>query len=169
LERKSGALLYSRPATYTGTIKLVEAFLHHKGRKKKDNVLLIDCGDTFQGNPVSIVEKGNIAAKIMNFLVYDVWVPGNHEFDFGSSNILRLSLLLKSDMLMANVVFNPPSSSVKTWKLYQKNSLRIAVIGMTFPYLKNSIWGNERGTFDVEGINKALDRVIRKSWMHIPI
>lgn len=131
-----------------------------KEEKKKNNVLLIDCGDTFQGNPVNIVEKGDIAAKIMNFLGYDVWVPGNHEFDFGSNNILRLSLFLKADTLMANVAFNPSAPSVKTWKLYQKNSLRIAVIGMTFPYLKNSIWDNERGSFDVEGVNKALDRVI---------
>ena len=131
-----------------------------KEEKKKGNVILIDCGDTFQGNPVSMIDKGDIATKIMNILGYDAWIPGNHEFDFGTRNILRISSLIKADTLMANVFFKPAAHSVKAWKIYEKNGLRIAIIGMTFPYLKNSIWGGERRNFDVENINKALERVI---------
>ncbi|OGV31651.1 MAG: hypothetical protein A2020_05685 [Lentisphaerae bacterium GWF2_45_14] len=142
---------------YSGWLKLASLI---KEEKKQENVILIDCGDTFQGNPVSIIDKDNIAAKILNMLGYDVWVPGNHEFDFGSDNILRLSSLIKADTLMANVSFKKSAPSVKSWKIYEKNGIRAAVIGMTFPYLKNSIWGRERGTFEVKSVDHALERII---------
>ena len=142
---------------YSNWLKLASLI---REEKKHGNVILIDCGDTFQGNPVSTIDKGAISAKILNMLGYDAWIPGNHEFDFGSDSISRLSKLIKADTLMANVSFKTATPSVKAWKIYEKNGLRIALIGMAFPYLKNSIWGRESGTFNVENVDRALDRII---------
>ena len=59
-----------------------------------DNCLLIDCGDTFQGTIEASEEKGKFVVSIMNNLEYDVFVPGNHDFDFGFNNFLdRISIL----------------------------------------------------------------------------
>ena len=48
-----------------------------------DNVLLIDAGDAIQGAAIGAISKGNEIIKIMNRLGYDVWVTGNHEYNYG--------------------------------------------------------------------------------------
>ena len=58
-----------------------------------DNCLLIDCGDTFQGTIEASEAKGEFAISFMNNLKYDVFVPGNHDFDFGLNVFLnRISI-----------------------------------------------------------------------------
>ena len=45
-------------------------------------ILRIDAGDTIQGTFLSRNDKGRSMIAAMNLLNYDVWVPGNHDFEF---------------------------------------------------------------------------------------
>jgi len=55
----------------------------------KDNILIIDNGDTIQGNLVAQyainqeTDQKNPMIAAMEAIGYDVWVMGNHEFNFG--------------------------------------------------------------------------------------
>jgi 2',3'-cyclic-nucleotide 2'-phosphodiesterase (5'-nucleotidase family) len=55
-------------------------------RAKNPNTILIDAGDTFQGNAFAQYFRNatpNPIAGAMNMLEYDAMVVGNHEFNFG--------------------------------------------------------------------------------------
>ncbi|SUI62845.1 Trifunctional nucleotide phosphoesterase protein YfkN precursor [Serratia quinivorans] len=57
----------------------------HQVRAQQPNVILVDAGDTIQGNFVETFKNDKTSPMILGFnaLDYDVWVMGNHEFDFG--------------------------------------------------------------------------------------
>ncbi|MBQ9595026.1 MAG: metallophosphoesterase, partial [Synergistaceae bacterium] len=48
-------------------------------------VTLVDAGDAVQGATIGAISQGRYIIEIMNYLGYDVAVPGNHEFDYGWS------------------------------------------------------------------------------------
>ena len=48
-----------------------------------DDVLLLDGGDTYQGEPISNLLYGNPLRAILNEMDYDAVGLGNHEFDWG--------------------------------------------------------------------------------------
>ncbi|WP_175473980.1 metallophosphoesterase, partial [Vibrio cholerae] len=54
-------------------------------RQEQPNVILVDAGDTIQGNFVETFKDEAIDPMMLGFneMKYDVWVLGNHEFDFG--------------------------------------------------------------------------------------
>lgn len=59
-------------------------------REKYRNVLLFDSGDFSQGTPYYNIYKGEVEVKMMNAMKYDAATIGNHEFDFGLSNMVHL-------------------------------------------------------------------------------
>ena len=52
-------------------------------RRQNRNSILIDVGDVYQGTEVSLRNKGELMIDLFNYLEYDAWVVGNHEFDWG--------------------------------------------------------------------------------------
>ncbi|MCP4308585.1 MAG: hypothetical protein GY788_27655 [bacterium] len=62
-------------------------------RAHNPNALLLDAGDTFQGNSFAYFFKDdadNPIAGGMNLLDYDAMVLGNHEFNFGPSSLASM-------------------------------------------------------------------------------
>ncbi|TCI57335.1 bifunctional metallophosphatase/5'-nucleotidase [Exiguobacterium sp. SH1S21] len=53
-------------------------------RAENPNALLIDAGDVFSGSLYFNEFKGQADLKLMNYMKYDLMVPGNHEFDLGT-------------------------------------------------------------------------------------
>src|SRR5216110_30973 len=51
-------------------------------RRQNPNSILIDVGDVYQGTEVSLRNKGELMIDLFNYLQYDAWVVGNHEFDW---------------------------------------------------------------------------------------
>ena len=50
---------------------------------KDSNTLLIDQGDTWQGNFYSNTNRGALITDVMNYVQYDARTIGNHDFDWG--------------------------------------------------------------------------------------
>lgn len=46
-----------------------------------NHVLLVDDGDSIQGEPIGTMTRGEANITLMNAMGYDVAIPGNHEFD----------------------------------------------------------------------------------------
>ena len=66
------------------------AALETEYRNAGADVILADCGDAIQGEPIGTISKGAYIIDIMNELGYDVAAIGNHEFDYGSEQFLAL-------------------------------------------------------------------------------
>ena len=58
-------------------------------RAQQPNMLLLDCGDTFQGTPLAYLAAAkyptepNPVIAAMNAMGYDAMAVGNHEWNFG--------------------------------------------------------------------------------------
>ena len=48
-----------------------------------DEVILVDNGDSIQGDSVGTLTKGEAMIGLMNRMGYSIAIPGNHEFDYG--------------------------------------------------------------------------------------
>lgn len=123
--------------------------------------LLVDCGDTFQGTVEGACLKGEAATKILETLKYNAWIVGNHEFDFGMSNLRRLAKGLAIPAFAANL--RPPpgkKSFLKSWEIIEKNGIKIALLGMTLSYLEDSIWKLDMQEFKVATIEETIERLM---------
>ena len=125
------------------------------------NVLRVDCGDAFQGTALGSHNQGAAAAAFLNHARYDVFVPGNHDFDFGTAALAARLKELKPDILAANLELDGPAGAlVKPWKLYERGGARVAVIGLTSPFLGFWLWGDAQRGYRTCSFEAALDKVM---------
>lgn len=74
-------------------------------RKTDPDLLLFDSGDFSQGSPYYSLFKGDVEVGLMNEMKYDAATIGNHEFDFGIDNMVRLFKMAKFPIVCANYDF----------------------------------------------------------------
>ncbi|MBO2515693.1 MAG: bifunctional metallophosphatase/5'-nucleotidase [Clostridiales bacterium] len=53
-------------------------------------VMLVDDGDSIQGEALGAITKGEVDINLMNALGYDIAIPGNHEFDYGMDRFMDI-------------------------------------------------------------------------------
>ncbi|MBR4376056.1 MAG: metallophosphoesterase, partial [Spirochaetia bacterium] len=63
--------------------------------KQTPYVTLVDAGDAVQGDLAGAVSKGEDIIEILNYMNYDVAIPGNHEFDYGMEQFKKLAGMIK--------------------------------------------------------------------------
>jgi 5'-nucleotidase / UDP-sugar diphosphatase len=106
-------------------------------QKEIPSTILIDCGDTFQGAAESYLAKGRLMIDGLNFMQYDAWVLGNHEFDWGPDALRSLHDMVEVPFLAANIHFNSAGENwlpkIKPYHVLDKEGIRIAVIGLVTP------------------------------------
>ena len=71
-------------------------------RAKNPDLLLFDSGDFSQGSPYYTMFKGDVEVGLMNQMHYDAATIGNHEFDFGLDNMVRLFKKANFPIVCAN-------------------------------------------------------------------
>ena len=97
-----------------------------------DHVLLVDDGDSIQGEPVGTVTRGEAIIKLMNRIGYDIAIPGNHEFDYGMDRFLELAEMAEYPYISCNLnregelVFAP-------YVIKEFDGVKIAFVGITTP------------------------------------
>ena len=97
-----------------------------------NHVLLVDDGDSIQGEAVGILTRGQTNIELMNALKYDVAIPGNHEFDYGMDRFMQLAEMAEFPYISCNfrregtLVFPP-------YLLKEIDGVKIAFIGATTP------------------------------------
>lgn len=97
-------------------------------------VLLISAGDAIQGDPIVSLDKGKSAIEFMNLAGYDMMVPGNHEFDYGYDNLLRLEETADFPVISSNIVDKASGECVFTENLiFESKAGSIGVFGLSTP------------------------------------
>lgn len=113
--------------------------------RKNPDAIRIDCGDTLQGTLLSRHSRGEIMTALLNELDYDVWVPGNHDFEFGPEALVRAARNFRGKTLGAE--FSRPEFQPAAWILIERGRHRIAVIGMTDPKMPDRLMPDSGWTF----------------------
>jgi len=100
-------------------------------------LVMIDAGDLIQGN---FTEKFKADAKNpmvmgLNALDYDLWVPGNHEFDFGSSVLAKALSSFDGKVLGGNVYRTNGARYLPPTAIIERDGIKIGFIGLTTPMI----------------------------------
>ena len=101
-------------------------------RKKDPNLLLFDSGDFSQGSPYYTLFKGDVEIGLMNRMHYDAGTIGNHEFDFGMDNMVRLFKKANFPIICSNYDFRdtPLEGLVKPYIVLKRKGIRIGVFAL---------------------------------------
>ena len=106
--------------------------LIQKIRAEEEHVLLLDCGDIFQGTPYFNTFHGELEMKLMSAMGYDAATMGNHDFDIGLDGFLNAKRLAKFPFLCANYDFSKTilKDQTQPYKIFKKGGLKIGVFGI---------------------------------------
>ncbi|GAA0086938.1 5'-nucleotidase C-terminal domain-containing protein [Clostridium sp. CTA-7] len=110
-------------------------------RKENPNTILIDAGDSIQGNFIETFKDGYVQPILlaMKEMKYDTWTLGNHEFDFGLDVLKRATdQLVGSTMtpISANIYKQDGTRFIEPYKIVERDGLKIALIGITTPMVE---------------------------------
>lgn len=95
--------------------------IRSKNRRNGIRTLVLVAGDILQGTPMSTVFHGEPDIKCLDAMGVDAVTVGNHEFDFGLDNFLKLRRQASFPFLSANIV------EKETGRLLCQASLTIAL------------------------------------------
>ena len=74
--------------------------------QNKDNLLIIDAGNFFQGSSFGMHDQGLSMIEWMNMIGYDALVPGQYDFVFGVDNLNKIFDTAEFQVLGANLKCN---------------------------------------------------------------
>ncbi|BCZ99507.1 bifunctional metallophosphatase/5'-nucleotidase [Vibrio cholerae] len=136
-------------------------------RQEQPNVILVDAGDTIQGNFVETFKDEAIDPMMLGFneMKYDVWVLGNHEFDFGLKVLNRSLTQFKGRSLAGNIQRPDGNPFLPGYTIIEHGGIKIGVIGMDTPMTQVFAEGTNRlegmtftnPTLEVQKIIKQID------------
>lgn len=127
-------------------------------------VILVDGGDAIQGGLIGAVSDGEFVVDIMEYVGYDVCVPGNHEFDFGMEQFLSIAENSTLDYISCNFKdLRTDELVLPPYKMITADDIDIAFVGITTPYTTTSstpaYFKDENGEFiyGFSGDNEGKD------------
>jgi len=120
-------------------------------KKKNPATFWFDAGDTLHGMSRVNLSHGENIIPLLNQAGVDIFVPGNHDFDYSSEKLERLVKNLKATTLSANIVRKNNSSEklFQPYKIFELgDGTKVGVFGLTTP--ETAYKANPRDVADVE-------------------
>lgn len=104
-------------------------------KAKNSNVILVDAGDTVQGNLMYGFNQNPVHPMIeaLNYMGYDTWTLGNHEFNFGMDFLNRNVAAFGGKVLAANLYKEDGTRYAEPYTIIEKGGVRVAIVGLTNP------------------------------------
>ena len=103
-------------------------------KTKYKNVIKVDVGDHIQGGVIGSISDGEGIIKIMNKIEFDVATLGNHEFDYGIEQLLKLEDEIKSKYICANFCFRKNKETIfNPYKIINAGEKKIGFLGVLTP------------------------------------
>ncbi len=136
-------------------------------RADHPNNLLVDCGDLFQGGPESFLTDGKLMMKVCEWLKYDAWCIGNHEFDWGLDKLSALEETTKLTVLGANIGVRDGGVNrlkrVQPFIVKEFDGVRVAIVGLTTPgvptWSRPNLLGDQVFLGSVDALQKWMPAV----------
>ena len=131
---------------------------------RTDHTILVDAGDTFQDNSADLFfdEEIHPMSLAMNEIGYDVWVTGNHEYNFGKDVLKKVISQQKAKVLTGNVKDPEGKPLADGYTIIEKDGVKIGIIGMVTPNITRWDSANLEGwtvTDPVEETRTIIDEI----------
>ena len=115
---------------------------------RTDQTLLVDAGDLIQGNFANLFVHSDAVhpmVQALNQMQYDVWVTGNHDYNFGMDVLRKTISDLDATVLTGNVYDESGDPIAAGYQIFDLDGVRVAVIGMVTPNIAHWDKNNLRG------------------------
>ena len=128
------------------------------------DTLVIDAGDTIQGNSSQLFLEDDVHPMVaaMNAIGYDVWVTGNHEYNYGMDTLKKIMAEQNAKVLTGNVYAPDGTPLADGYTIVRKKDLKIGLIGMVTPNITRWDAVNLTGwtvTNPVDECRKIIDQI----------
>ncbi len=141
-----------------GLTKLIEGIRSFS----RENTILIDLGDSLQGSPLMYFHQlnrskfENPAAEIFNYIDYDYFVPGNHDFNYGKDYLEDFIDSISATTLCQNIKIKGEPAFGKGYDIKTMSSgIKVLIIGATTKYIPN--WENPANIKGLEFTDAFLE------------
>nr|WP_326209897.1 5'-nucleotidase C-terminal domain-containing protein [uncultured Oscillibacter sp.] len=140
-------------------------------READPDLLLLDTGDTTQANYIQsfLDEVPHPMIEAMNYLKYDAWTLGNHEFNFDFKYTTREIEEFQGVTLGGNFYKADGSRWLDAYHIFEVDGVKVAVFGVDAPHIPQweksdpSHYDNMKITNPDEEIGKILDELEGKA------
>lgn len=102
-------------------------------RAKGGNVVFVHAGDALSPSLMSSLDQGEHVITLTNMLAPDIFVPGNHEFDFGKDLFFKRMGEAKFPLYVANIL-NPDGTLIPGFRernIIEMSGIRIGITAAT--------------------------------------
>jgi len=119
-----------------------------EAKKENPNLLLVDAGDTIQGNTLTSIFKDrrdvvHPMMKVMNHMGYNAMVLGNHEFNFGLETMDAILSDADFPILSANTIVRETGKLLaKPYTIKEIDGVKIGILGLTTTNIP--IWDGDK-------------------------
>lgn len=134
-----------------GGLAAVAAKVARVRKRYKEDLIVVDCGDLLQGQPVPYyynfvdTKSPHLLADIYNDIGYDAMTIGNHDLETGHEVYDRWRSQCKFPILAANAIdVNTGEPYFQPYVSMVRNGLKIVILGLTTPcipyWLPRPLW-----------------------------
>ena len=105
-------------------------------REKQKNMLYFHAGDTLSPSLMSSLDMGQHVVELLNIHPPDIFIPGNHEFDFGPEVFNKLILNeLSSEVVGSNIRDGSGNEvdGITKGKIFDFEGVKVGVFGLLTP------------------------------------
>ncbi|MDM7926666.1 MAG: bifunctional UDP-sugar hydrolase/5'-nucleotidase [bacterium] len=131
-----------------------------------ERTLLLDAGDSQTGTLLSRLTVDGAAGggmvRLMNAIGYRAACPGNHDFDEGWQNLLRLKDVAAFDLLSANLTRDGALLTGKAHAIVNVGGVKTGIIGLTSKELYSLVFPGRLGGIKVKDPAASAREWIRK-------
>jgi 5'-nucleotidase / UDP-sugar diphosphatase len=130
-------------------------------RARGGKVLVVHAGDALSPCLMCAFDSGEHVIDIMNLMGFDVFTPGNHEYDFGKETYLKRMSEARFPILAANL--RAADGGVlpghRDEMMFDQGGIRIAVVGLT---AEDSHEKSNPGDLRIAPVQETLERKARE-------
>ena len=131
-------------------------------RGSNENVLVLDAGDTFHGQTISTIVKGESVAEVMNIIKYDAMAPGNHDFNYGQERLLELSQMTNFPIIAANIKKADGSAYLTPYIIKELKGVKVGIFGLATPETTYKTNPNNVKGLTFEDPTAAAERMVQE-------
>ena len=96
--------------------------------------LVLDAGDTVHGTNFATLSEGDSIVSLMDMIGLDAFVPGNHDFNYGSDRLVELANKATNfDVLSSNVIKEDGTKLFDSHMTYDKDGVKVGVFAASTP------------------------------------
>ncbi len=121
-EASSGGMGYAMMAGYINAAKAA-----------RENVLVLDAGDTFHGTVFATTVGGASIAQVLSAVGYDAMTPGNHDFNYGFGRLKELEASLPFPIINCNIYTADGARAFTPYIIKEIAGKKIGIIGAATP------------------------------------